>query len=674
MDGWKHLEPAVHKQTCILFVVNGGLGDAVAITYPAVAARDAGHHVSVWAIGGNATQMQPIWRELGLTVVDREEAATADYDVIGCNCAESTLQSRCKGFAAIKHGAELRVPGRPHGTLVEEAMRLVPGLSIPQPPLGGLLGKDDRRDIILGPGVGRPKQNQLKRWGHWPDVLRYWPRPVTIIGDDNAREPWIAALAATDKGVTDRIGQTSIRDILSVLSRARVYVGPDNGLGHLAAACGVPCITMFTATEHRFRPHGDDRNILLDARNGDHIGDVVNALHRLVFRATKLPSPATADLLLSVIIGAHNEGEEVWQTIQDVAINAGCPTEIIVIDDGSTDSSCVGLAQRHAELKPPHPSTIKVKHLDGDRRGVAPARNAGAAMANGDVLMFLDAHMRVAPGTPALMADQAMTHDAVIVPGIAALYSTRSPNWMASYGLGKGYLNALWRRSKPRRRLEPTDAWVGPGWAVSRTAWGKIGPWPSQATNWGSTEIAMSVSANVAGIPVLASRDAVMWHRFRSSFPYRGVSTHDVWANAYIIARGILDDDDLVARMKAKHWRDQYEDLLSSPEMATLQSKWRKLRTMSGGEFLDRFLKLEPTPNQQAESSLIERIIALESEAAALRLSAGQDSYQVHAICSACDSYDRCTSACRMVDKLVSHLNDCPSFKWMRNKTISSET
>lgn len=668
----------------VLLIVNGGLGDAVAITYPAIAALRAGYSVDVWAIAGNATKMAPVWRELGLGVVDRSTAAATIYNVICCNCAASALQTRCKGFAALEHGAALRVPGRPHGTLVEEAMRLVPGLPTPDAPLASLRGKQERRAIVLGPGVGRPQANQSKRWDHWQDVLNYWPRPVEILGDDKAREPWIQELAEKDQGINDRLG-CSIQDAISIFASARVYVGPDNGLGHLAAACGVPCITMFTATDHRFRPHGDHRNILLDSRNGDHVGDVVNALHRLVARDLwKLPAASTSDLLLSVVIGTHNEGVEVFQTIQDVVLNAGCRTEIIVVDDGSTDSSCVGLAQRHQELDPLHASTIKVLYLDGDRRGVAPARNAGAAVATGDVLMFLDAHMRVAPGTPALMANQAHEHQAVIIPGMAPLYSTRGANWKAYYRNYKGYINAEWRKSRPRAELEPTDAWVGPGWAISAFAWAKIGPWPSQARNWGSTEIAMSVAANIAGVPILASRDAITWHRFRSRFPYEGVRDHDKMANAYIIARAIIDDDDLVNRMrhgdgtKQGYWRDEFQQIFDSPEFQELRAKWAKIRTMSGREFMRRFLDqvepeppagTDPTPDQTV---LINRLLTLETEAAQFRAIIGQDSYQVHSICYDCNDYDRCKGRCRQTHEPVAQMNHCPMLKWLRNKTVST--
>ena len=47
---------------------------------------------------------------------------------------------------------------------------------------------------------------------------------------------------------------------------------------------------------------------------------------------------------ISVIITAHNEGEELRRTVESVRENTQQPFEIVLVDDGSTDGSCDGLA------------------------------------------------------------------------------------------------------------------------------------------------------------------------------------------------------------------------------------------------------------------------------------------------------------------------------------------
>jgi len=57
--------------------------------------------------------------------------------------------------------------------------------------------------------------------------------------------------------VVNRVGQTSLREAVGILSRARVSVGPDTGLMHLSAAMGTPVVSLWGATSPtRTGPYG----------------------------------------------------------------------------------------------------------------------------------------------------------------------------------------------------------------------------------------------------------------------------------------------------------------------------------------------------------------------------------------------------------------------------------
>jgi hypothetical protein len=82
-----------------------------------------------------------------------------------------------------------------------------------------------------------------------------------------------------------------------------------------------------------------------------------------------------------VLIPARNAGAWIADAIRSVLVQTAPAHECIVIDDGSTDST----AQTAGAFGPP------VRIISTGGRGVAAARNAGAAASTGNYLAFLDA-------------------------------------------------------------------------------------------------------------------------------------------------------------------------------------------------------------------------------------------------------------------------------------------
>src|SRR5262245_45216187 len=97
--------------------------------------------------------------------------------------------------------------------------------------------------------------------------------------------------------------------------------------------------------------------------------------------------------MISFIVPAHNEEALLGRTLSTLhnSVRAlGEPYEIVVVDDASTD--------RTGEIAAEHDvRTISVSH-----RQIAATRNAGAAVATGDTLIFVDADTMITE--PALRA------------------------------------------------------------------------------------------------------------------------------------------------------------------------------------------------------------------------------------------------------------------------------
>lgn len=90
---------------------------------------------------------------------------------------------------------------------------------------------------------------------------------------------------------------------------------------------------------------------------------------------------ANAEPTVSVIIPAYQSDRYIVQAVESVLQQESCRYEVIVIDDGSTDSTEQVL----------EPYRDHLRYLKQENQGVAVARNHGIEVARGDFVAFLDA-------------------------------------------------------------------------------------------------------------------------------------------------------------------------------------------------------------------------------------------------------------------------------------------
>jgi glycosyltransferase involved in cell wall biosynthesis len=90
---------------------------------------------------------------------------------------------------------------------------------------------------------------------------------------------------------------------------------------------------------------------------------------------------------VSVVIPAYNRERYLAEAISSVLAQGLDGTEVIVVDDGSTDGTAA------AATRFPGVACLRLQH-----RGAAAARNAGIAAAGGELLAFLDSDDLWAPG------------------------------------------------------------------------------------------------------------------------------------------------------------------------------------------------------------------------------------------------------------------------------------
>lgn len=139
--------------------------------------------------------------------------------------------------------------------------------------------------------------------------------------------------------------------------------------------------------------------------------------------------------VFSIIIPTRNRAELVRRAVASAACQAGASSEILVVDDGS----CEEERERLMLLEGTHAG---VKVVTQEHAGAAMARNRGAAVAAGDILVFLDSDDELLPAAVAHFASAfgdgvgAVCSSAVAVDGEGRQVATIRPRM-----LGPAYEN-----------------------------------------------------------------------------------------------------------------------------------------------------------------------------------------------------------------------------------------
>jgi len=223
----------------------------------------------------------------------------------------------------------------------------------------------------------------------------------------------------------------------------------------------------------------------------------------------------------SVIVPVYNNARDIGECLSALTACSAFTTEIIVVDDASTDESPSVAASLGARvLRLPKNS------------GPSAARNYGARQAVGEILLFVDADVLVMPSH----IDRLLT---VLEeqPNIAAIFGSYDAEPRAS-GLISGYRNLLHHFMHQNGNQEASTFWAGCG-AIRRSVFEEIGGFDEKQFRHSSIEdIELGYRLRRAGYRILLDKRVQATHL--KKWTLRSMISTDVSARAVPWAKLII--------------------------------------------------------------------------------------------------------------------------------------
>lgn len=295
--------------------------------------------------------------------------------------------------------------------------------------------------------------------------------------------------------------------------------------------------------------------------------------HAAAGRATRMPK-------VSIVIPAHNEAHRLEETVRAIRATADLSYEMLVVDDMSTDG-CAGF------LAGDPFDAVRLVRAETPL-GVAGARNAGARLARGPIVVFMDAHCYPEPGfLSRLVAALNRLGRGMVVPQVTAHGEPSARGFGMT--LAGPELNAVWL---PPVLDVPYPVPIGCGCIQMffKSWFDQIGGYDTMR-KYGVEDLEISMRSWLLGGPVHVVPQSIVAHYFRSATTL-AVGWEDVVHNVLRMAHLHLSGSRL-ARVE-QHWAahpsyTEAKTLLGSSDVAERRQWLDSRRRRSADWYCDKF-------------------------------------------------------------------------------------
>ena len=299
---------------------------------------------------------------------------------------------------------------------------------------------------------------------------------------------------------------------------------------------------------------------------------------------------------ISLIVTARDEPDDILSATVDglVETSRGRAREIIVVDDGSLVP--VTLAQ---------PEVHVIRNTQA--LGVQQARRRGASLATGDILVWVDAHMRFAPDWLDHMLAEA--HCGALLCATWWNYELTSPVcwgadfiWSSQHDEAAGRFPGFGFRHRtecPGENTVEVPMCIGACYMMLRTTYEKIGGLSPFFRTWGMDEQDISARAWISGFGVKCVSRARVGHLTRNAFPYP-VRWEDIRFNQLAMVRTVFEQETAAALEDLmKPVPPNVQKWVNETDFSGWRSRVQSARQMSDAEFFSRFIPQMPDTIKQ---------------------------------------------------------------------------
>jgi GT2 family glycosyltransferase len=271
---------------------------------------------------------------------------------------------------------------------------------------------------------------------------------------------------------------------------------------------------------------------------------------------------------VSIILPVHNEGPRLCQTLTAIRDTVSISYEVIVVNDGSTDSCCDSL-----RIDPPPFDNLLLVDLP-KRQGVAHARNLGATHAQAPVLLAMDAHLIPRPGWLQKLLEQLHQPGVgIVAPQISSIECPSATAFgltIRDRELGVGWLHR--QGNKPY----PVPLAGCACLAMTREFFETVGRFDAMRS-YGMEDVELCIRVWLLGYSVIMVPEAEVAHWFKKEpFP---VGWHDFLYNRLRTAVLHFDGEPLQRILGSLQSKPSFSDAMASLLVSDIWTRRQLVRT-----------------------------------------------------------------------------------------------